>query len=95
MSIENRKKPVSPLYRDRKTAFNLLLLLCFDLSLEFPIATNSGDGSFNFVLAAPDAAVWGEFNNGYGGSSAQEADEAWSEVATCQNSSIWNSVSVE
>jgi hypothetical protein len=65
------------------------------VSLEFPVAANSGDGSFNFVLTVPDAKTWGIFMNDYRGSKAEEADDKWSEVATCSGSAIWNSVDVK
>ena len=65
-----------------------------NLSLEFPLATDSGD-SFNFVLEAADAKTWGLFMNGYENSPAAKADEAWGEVASCSRSSLWNSVDVE
>lgn len=66
-----------------------------ELTLEFPIATNTGDGTFNFVLAAPNTQTWGLFMNEYETSPAAEVDQAWSEVATCSDSSIWNSVEIE
>lgn len=65
------------------------------LSLEFPIAADSGDGSFNFVLTVLDAKTWGVFMNDYGGSAAEKADEAWTKVASCSGSGIWNSVDVK
>lgn len=65
------------------------------VSLEFPLAADAGDGSFNFVLVAPDAKTWGLFMNDYDGSAAQEADEAFSDVAICSGSQMWNSVDVK
>ena len=64
-------------------------------SLEFPIAASAGDGQFNFVLIAADTKTWGLFNNDYADSPAGEADEAWSEVATCTGSDLWRSVDIE
>ena len=66
-----------------------------ELTIEFPFAANVGDGAFNFVLAIENAAAWGAWQSNYAGSSAQEVDQEWSEVATCQNSSLWNSIPVE
>jgi hypothetical protein len=65
------------------------------LSLEFPLAANAGEGGFNFVLTAPNPAVWGEFTNGYPGSAAAKADEDWEGVATCSEVSLWASMDIE
>jgi hypothetical protein len=62
---------------------------------EMPLAANAGEGGFNFVLTAPDAAIWGTFWNGYGGSAASKADEDWDKVADCSGSSLWNSAEVK
>ena len=61
---------------------------------EFPLAANAGQGGFNFVLVAPDAATWGTFWNNYGGSAASKADADWDDVADCSGSSLWNSNAV-
>ena len=66
-----------------------------ELSIEFPFAANVGDGAFNFVVAIENAAAWGAWQSKYQGSAAQEVDAEWSEVATCQNSSLWNSFTIE
>jgi hypothetical protein len=66
-----------------------------EVSLEFPLAASSGEGSFNFVLSAPNPAVWGVFTNGYLGSAAAEADENWEGVATCDEITLWASVDIE
>ena len=65
------------------------------VSLEFPLAASSGEGSFNFVLSAADPAVWGEFMNGYQGSPAAEEDSKWSGVATCDDITLWASVDIK
>lgn len=67
----------------------------FEVSLEFPIAANAGDGQFNFVLIVADTKTWGLFNNNYSESVAAEADDAWGEIATCSNSDLWASVDIE
>lgn len=66
-----------------------------EVSLEFPLAANTGNGSFNFVLVAADAKTWGVFNNDYDDSPAAEVDDAWFEVASCSSSSLWQSVDIE
>ena len=66
-----------------------------ELSLEFPIAANVEDGTFNFVMSIENARTWGEWEQNYPGSRASEVDEDWGEVATCQNSSLWNSVTID
>jgi len=66
-----------------------------ELTLEFAYAANVPDGSFNFVLSMPNTRVWGVWEENYPGSAAAQVDVAWSEVATCSNSSLWNSVSIE
>ena len=63
--------------------------------VDFPLAAPAGDGSFNFVLIAPDVKTWGEFNNGYDGSAAQKADEKFADVAACSGSSLWQSIAIE
>jgi hypothetical protein len=62
---------------------------------EMPLAANAGQGGFNFVLVAPDAATWGTFMAGYGGSAADKADQDWDKVADCSGSSLWNSNAVK
>jgi hypothetical protein len=66
-----------------------------DVSLEFPMAANVSDSSFNFVLIAPDAKVWGVFNADYEGSAAADVDATWFETASCSSSSLWNSIDLE
>jgi hypothetical protein len=67
-----------------------------ELYVDFRIAANVGDDSFNFVLAAADAKTWGTW---YGGADAdglmEAADVAWAEVAACSSSSLWFSVEIE
>ena len=63
--------------------------------LEYPLAAGGGVGAFNFVMAVPDAASWGTFNDGYGGSAADEADTAWNMVASCTKSSLYTSAEIE
>ena len=57
----------------------------------YPVVTNAGDGSFNFVVILPDPEVWGKLTKAYPGSASQKADEAWGEVATCKGNSLWAS----
>ena len=66
-----------------------------EASVEFPYAANVPDGSFNFVMSIENAAAWGAFQSKYPGSAVEEADAEWSEVATCQNSSLWNVFVIE
>lgn len=61
---------------------------------EFPLAADAGQGGFNFVLVAPDAATWGAFWNNYDRSAAARADADWDAVASCSGSSLWNSNAV-
>ena len=63
--------------------------------LEFPIAAETEDGEFTFVMVVADTKTWGVFNNDYLDSPAGEAEEAWGEVATCSVSSLWASVEIE
>ena len=66
-----------------------------EVSLEFPIAADAGDGDFYFIMAVDDTKTWGTFTNDYPDSPAGIADEAWGEVATCSSSSLWASVDIE
>jgi hypothetical protein len=61
----------------------------------YPVAANAGDGSFLFVEITPDFTQWGAMADAYSGSAAEAADQAWGEVATCESSSLWNSVDIE
>ena len=62
---------------------------------EFPLAAQAGQGGFNFVLIAPDAATWGEFWNNYGSPDATKADEEWDKIAGCSGSSLWTSNAIK
>lgn len=62
--------------------------------IEYPIATESAD-NFLFTVVFPDSRAWGAFNHNYSQSPAGQAEEAWSEVATCSDSSIWGQVEIE
>ncbi len=63
--------------------------------LEFPIAADTVDGDFTFMVVFPDTKIWGDFSHDYADSPAGAAEEAWYEVATCLGSSIWESVEFE
>ena len=66
----------------------------FEAYIEFPIA--SDDVSvFTFVMIADSAKNWGAWDDAYAGSPAAKVDEAWSEIAECSSSSLWNSVKIE
>lgn len=67
----------------------------FDVYIDTPIAAQAGEGRFDFVLIAPSFQSWGDFNEGYDGSAAQAADEAFGDVASCQGSSVWYSRKME
>jgi len=66
-----------------------------EVFVDFPIAADAGDDDFTFVLVVADTKTWGVFNQDYLDSPAGEAEEAWSEVATCSVSSLWESVEIE
>jgi len=67
----------------------------FDVYIDTPIAAQAGGNRFDFVLIAPSFDSWGVFNQGYEGSAAQKADQAFGDVAECQGSSIWESRKME
>lgn len=64
--------------------------------LEWPIAANVGDGSFNFVMSVADEQSWGAW---YGNEVASDvmdaANTAWNAIATCSSSSLWYSNELE
>jgi len=63
---------------------------------ELPLAGNVGEGSFNFVMILPNVETWGVYMGGHEeGSAASETDNAWSKVASCKGSTLWDSVEVE
>ena len=66
-----------------------------EVFVDFPIAADAGDNDFTFVLVVADTKTWGVFNQDYLDSPAGEAEEAWSEVATCSVSSLLESVEIE
>lgn len=61
----------------------------------YPLAANAGEGGFEFVLIAPDAATWGAFWNEYSGSAASKTDADWNQAADCSGSSLWNSTAIK
>ena len=67
---------------------------------EFSVAhvvTEVGDtdpGEFFFVLTMPNHESWGRFMDAYPGSAAQAADEAWDEVAECEQNEIYLSFDI-
>ncbi len=63
--------------------------------LEFPIAADTVDGDFTFMVVFADTKTWGDFSHDYADSPAGAAEGAWYEVATCLGSSIWESVEFE
>ncbi|MCK5326336.1 MAG: hypothetical protein KAJ57_10010 [Woeseiaceae bacterium] len=63
--------------------------------LEFPVSGDVGDGEFVFVMTLPSATAWGRFEDAYPDSKAAEIDEDWGDVASCSESSIWSSVSLQ
>jgi len=63
--------------------------------LRFPIAANTGEHDFAFVLVAPSFEAWGAFTDAYSGSPAEEIDEKFDEIADCTRSAMWESFKVE
>jgi hypothetical protein len=66
-----------------------------EVYLDFPLVADTEDGEFLFVAVFADMKTFGVFMNGYSGSPAAEADEAWYEVATCSGNSLWDSFEIE
>ena len=66
-----------------------------EVTLEFQIVGDAGDGDFYFVLSIADIKTWGLFNHDYFDSPAGQAEEAWGEVATCSENSLSASVDIE
>ena len=66
-----------------------------EVSLEFQIVGDAGDGAFFFVLSVADTKTWGVFNQDYPDSPAGQAEEAWADVATCSESTLSASVDIE
>jgi hypothetical protein len=64
------------------------------LFLEFPIAANNVDGTFNFVVVAdepgPMAITWGLTSDIF-----EATTDTWWEFAACSGSSLWQSIEVE
>jgi len=61
----------------------------------FSNTPNTEDGSFSFVLETPDLKSWAALFNDYPDNPVGKADEVWSEVATCSDSSLVASVQIE
>ncbi len=65
-----------------------------EVYLEFPMAGEEL-AEFMFVMALPSATAWGQFVDGYEGSDAEAVDEEWSEIASCDESGLFLSVSMQ
>ena len=64
------------------------------VSLEIPMAAESGVKGFNYVVISPNLSKWGEFYDNYEGSGAAAADVGFEAVATCGNSSLFSSIEI-
>ena len=62
---------------------------------EYPVVTQVGGDSFNFVVVTPGFDAWGKVTEAYEGSAAQKADEAWGEVSSCKGNSLWASEKIK
>jgi hypothetical protein len=62
---------------------------------DFPMVANAGEGTFEFILAAPNVETWGAFMGGYPGSAAARADAEWNATASCSGNTLWESVEVK
>ncbi len=64
------------------------------LFLEYPIAANTVDGTFNFVVVAdeldPMAITWGLTSD-----ILADTTDTWWEFAACSGSSLWQSIEIE
>ncbi len=64
------------------------------LFLEFPIAANTVDGTFNFVVVAdeldPMAITWSLNSD-----TLDDTTDTWWEFAACSGSSLWQSIQIE
>ena len=64
------------------------------LFLEYPIAANTVDGTFNFVVVAdelgPMAITWSLTSD-----ILEDAEDTWWEFAACSGSSLWQSTEIE
>ena len=64
------------------------------LFLEFPIAANTVDGTFNFVVIAdelgPMAITWSLTSD-----ILEDVEDTWWEFAACSGSSLWQSIEIE
>ncbi len=65
-----------------------------DIFLYFPIAVQSGEHDFVFMLIAPDFAQMGAFLDAYAGSPLEEVDDRFDELAACPNSEMWEAVPI-
>lgn len=64
--------------------------------LRFPLAADLKDGSFSFVLIAPDAQTWGAWvDKSADDTKLAASNVAWSEVAHCTGSSMWSAVNLQ
>ena len=66
-----------------------------EVYLNYPISGDIGDGEFLFIMVMPSATAWGQFEDGYDGSEAAKIDEAWGEIASCSETSLWSSVAMQ
>ena len=63
--------------------------------VRFPIAANTGEHDFAFVLVAPSFEEWGAFTDAYEGSPAQDVDKKFNDLADCTKSTVWETFKVK
>ena len=63
--------------------------------VRFPIAANTGEHDFAFVLVAPSFSAWGMFTDAYEGSPAQAIDKKFNDLADCTKSTVWETFKVK
>jgi hypothetical protein len=66
-----------------------------EVHVHFPVAADLGEVDFLFVVITPSFAEMGMFLQAYQDSPLEEIDDRFQELASCPNSSIWDSIVVD
>jgi hypothetical protein len=63
--------------------------------VHFPVAADVGDVDFLFVVVAPSFLEMGKFLHAYDGSPLEEIDDRFDQLASCPNSALWDSITID
>ena len=65
------------------------------VNVHFPVAADVGEVDFLFVVIAPSFEEMGIFLHAYDGSPLEEIDDRFDKLASCPQSALWDSITIE